>query len=153
MRHSKSEPRTGGGGVVYEGGGAMDDSKRRNTGEGVAHRAKIEFAREQRREPTPGECRLWEALRRGRLGVRFRRQHPIGKFVLDFYCAEVRLAVEVDGAVHDGQMQYDAWREDQLRSRGIRVLRLKEGQVHRDLPSCLTAIRRAIDEVRRDEAL
>ena len=60
----------------------------------VADGHKLKFAREQRREPTQSEQRLWQHLRRHGLGLPFRRQHPIGDFVLDFYCAPARLAVE-----------------------------------------------------------
>jgi very-short-patch-repair endonuclease len=73
------------------------------------------------------EVVLWEHLRDGRLdGLRFRRQHPIGPYVLDFYCAAARLAVEVDGAIHDyaEQISRDARRDEWLMGQGIGVLRL-----------------------------
>ncbi len=73
------------------------------------------------------EVVLWAALRRERVdGLRFRRQHPVGPFVLDFYCAEARLAVEVDGSAHDGPTASarDAERDAWLAARGIRTLRL-----------------------------
>src|SRR3990172_6528086 len=60
-------------------------------------------ARRMRKEPTDSEGLLWSALRsRGLAGRKFRRQHPVGPFVLDFYCHEERLAVEIDGTVHRG---------------------------------------------------
>lgn len=71
-------------------------------------------AREMRREPTPAEAVLWSALRGGRLGVRFRRQHPVGRFILDFWCAEAKLAIEVDGGIHDEQHDRDEARTDFL---------------------------------------
>ncbi len=62
----------------------------------------VSRARVQRRRLTPPEARLWAALKgRGLGGFKFRRQHPIGAFVVDFYCAEAKLAVEVDGEGHD----------------------------------------------------
>ena len=69
----------------------------------------------------------WDCLRDRRLqGLRFRRQHPVGPHVLDFYYAEGKLAVEVDGAHHDlpGQMHHDRRRDEWLAGKGIRVMRL-----------------------------
>ena len=73
------------------------------------------------------EVQLWQALRGGGLdGLRFRRQHPVGPYVLDFYVAAVKLAVEVDGAAHDhpDQVRSDGMRDRWLAERHIRVLRI-----------------------------
>jgi very-short-patch-repair endonuclease len=81
------------------------------------------------------EVVLWRALRRGAVAeLRFRRQHPVGPYVLDFYCAEARLAVEVDGAVHDltEQAGHDARRLAWLDEQGIRVMRVPAREVLRD---------------------
>jgi very-short-patch-repair endonuclease len=79
---------------------------------------------------------LWRAaLRRAAVGdLRFRRQHPIGPYILDFYCPKARLAVEVDGAAHDlpQQAAHDAQGAAWLREQGIRVLRVPAGDVLRD---------------------
>ena len=85
----------------------------------------VKFAREQRHNPSKAECLLWQALRNTQLGVRFRRQHPCDRFVLDFYCVAARLAVEVDGPLHDKQAQYDRWRDEQLARQGIHVMRFQ----------------------------
>jgi very-short-patch-repair endonuclease len=75
-------------------------------------------ARSLRRRMTPPEVILWQALRRGRLEeLRFRRQHPMGPYILDFYCAPARLAVEVDGIGHDHQISRDARRGEWLAER------------------------------------
>ncbi len=84
---------------------------------------------------TPPEFRLWQALRRNSLGkCKFRRQHPIGPYILDFYCASAKLAIEVDGAVHDepAQIAHDRRRIDCLHKRGVRVVRLSAVSVMRD---------------------
>jgi very-short-patch-repair endonuclease len=94
---------------------------------------------------TPPEVRLWVALRRDNLGVRFRRQHPVGPFVLDFYCDRQKLAVEVDGERHwmgDAQLrdiERDAW----LGLRGIRVLRLSASLVLQDRDAAVRMIQHA----------
>jgi very-short-patch-repair endonuclease len=83
-------------------------------------------ARQLRREMTLPEVLLWEQIRGGRLnGLRFRRQHPIGPYILDFYCASARLAVEIDGAGHDHESQWahDKRRDRWLGENRIRVLR------------------------------
>ena len=84
-------------------------------------------ARRLRREMTLPEVLLWQELRGNRTGgQRFRRQHPVGPYVLDFYCAASMLAVEVDGAAHDhpNQVEHDRDRDAWLAGKGIRMLRL-----------------------------
>jgi len=75
---------------------------------------------------TPPELRLWSELRRRPDGLKFRRQHPIGPFVLDFYCDAAGLAVEVDGLSHEveGHPERDACRDAWLARRGVTVLRI-----------------------------
>ena len=86
----------------------------------------FKHARTLRREMTLPEVLLWQDLRGGRLdGLRFRRQHPIGAYILDFFCPTVRLAVEIDGASHHHAVRasHDAHRDAWLRAQGIAVLR------------------------------
>ncbi len=125
----------------------MQDEPRR-TVEGVADRSKIEFAREQRKNPTRAEKMLWQAVRRKRLGVRIRRQHPIGDFVLDFYCAEARLAIEVDGPVHEQRQAYDRWRDQTLATWGIEVMRVPEERVREELTVVVKEIRDRLGQQR-----
>jgi very-short-patch-repair endonuclease len=90
---------------------------------------------------TPAERWLWQALRADRLGgLRFRRQHPLGPFVVDFYCAAHRLVVEVDGDVHLDQTEYDAARSLRLQEYGYRVLRFMNDEVITSLPLVLDRI-------------
>ena len=83
-------------------------------------------ARKLRRQMTLPEVLLWQNLRRKPDGVKFRRQHPIGPYVLDFYCAAASLAVEVDGAAHNmgDNPERDRMRDDWLVERGIATLRI-----------------------------
>ena len=98
---------------------------------------------------TPPEARLWVCLRRGGLGdLKFRRQHPIGSYVLDFYCAEARLAVEVDGAVHDHpeRLAHDRRRSAWLEARGVAVMRVSAEDVRVNLEGVLASIRPAAED-------
>ncbi|OGH73360.1 MAG: hypothetical protein A3C90_03195 [Candidatus Magasanikbacteria bacterium RIFCSPHIGHO2_02_FULL_51_14] len=80
---------------------------------------------------TKAEYVLWQELRRKILGLKFRRQASIGKFIVDFYCHALRLIIEIDGYVHDGayQKEYDAFREEWLRRQGYTVLRFTNDEV------------------------
>ena len=103
----------------------------------------LEASRRLRSEMTEAEAALWAGLRRdGIRGMRFRRQHAVGRFILDFYCPAYKLAVEVDGAVHDtpDQAEYDAARTDALNQLGIRVLRVRNDDVMLDIMGVLARI-------------
>jgi very-short-patch-repair endonuclease len=103
--------------------------------------AKRERARELRREMTPEERRLWQHLRAHRLrGLDFRRQQVLHGFIVDFYCHAVGVIIEVDGPIHDEQAEYDADRDYLLASRGLRILRLKNEEIHTDLKEVLERI-------------
>ncbi|HEY0151757.1 MAG TPA: DUF559 domain-containing protein [Longimicrobium sp.] len=103
-----------------------------------------EVARGFRKAPTPSEAILWRALRGEALGGhKFRRQQPIGPFIVDFYCSTERLIVEVDGGVHETQRERDAERQALLESLDLRFVRLPADLVEINLPAALQAIRRA----------
>ena len=100
-----------------------------------------------RQNPTPAEDLLWKRLRRKQVsGFRFRRQHPIGRFIVDFYCAKARLVIEVDGSVHDqpGYEEYDAQRQAFLEQLGLRVLRFRNDEVMRRTDAVVEAIGEAL---------
>ncbi len=114
---------------------------------GRATQPVVHLARDQRREPTLAERKLWGALRGRRLsGFKFRRQHPHGQFVLDFFCVEEQLEVEVDGGIHSDPIQakHDQARTECLETIGIRVLRFKNDEVMNHLDSVLQRILEAI---------
>jgi very-short-patch-repair endonuclease len=99
-------------------------------------------ARALRRAPTPPEFRLWLLLRQRPDGLKFRKQHPLGPYTLDFYCPAAKLVVEVDGDSH-GMGDNPAWdrrRDSWLREQGLRVLRFDAAEVMRDVESVVTAI-------------
>ena len=82
---------------------------------------------------------LWSRIRRRQLGVRFRRQFPIGPYYVDFASIEARLVIEVDGSLHD--LVYDARRDTAIEGRGYRVLRLSSVHVCNDLDGVVQTIR------------
>lgn len=92
------------------------------------------LAQQYRREQTPAEFFLWSRLRFRQInGVKFRRQHPIDRFIVDFYCHEAKLIIEVDGAIHDYSVEDDAIRQEFLESIGFEVVRFRNEEVFNDL--------------------
>ena len=109
-------------------------------------REKLVRARELRRQLTPAERLLWDHLRAHRLhGLHFRRQQIIDGFIVDFYCHALGLIIEVDGPVHDRpeQAEHDQERDRVLAGRGLRILRVTNGEVLHDLPGVLDRITQA----------
>jgi very-short-patch-repair endonuclease len=99
----------------------------------LASKLRRDRARRLRRDQTPAEARLWEALRGGRLeGWKWRRQTPVGLFIVDFLCLEAALAVELDGGVHAEQTLYDVRRDAELVHRGLTVLRFWNRELDED---------------------
>ncbi len=108
----------------------------------------VDAARALRGDPTVAEEHLWRYLRkRGLHGYRFRRQHTVGPFILDFYCHEARLAIEVDGEYHlaEGQRKRDRERDDDLAATGITTLRFTNEDVLGDTDRVLSDIRTHLD--------
>jgi very-short-patch-repair endonuclease len=104
-------------------------------------------ARALRRSSTFHENLLWKELRNRRLiGLKFRRQHPYEVYVLDFFCAEARLVVELDGDSHadPAQQRYDAERTALLESHGLRVVRIANRQLQFEREAALTSILRVV---------
>ena len=105
-----------------------------------------ELARDMRRVPTGAEDALWDRLRSKRLGgLKFRRQHPVGQFILDFYCAERGLAIEVDGAIQDVRAEQDRARQEYLEQRGIRFRRCTNDEVLGNIDQLLSIILSTLD--------
>ncbi len=106
----------------------------------------IQRARALRKALSPPEARLWLALRKGAVaGARFRRQHPLGPFVLDFFCSAHRLCVEVDGWSHNmGPIGRDERRDAWLAAKGVRVLRFDAEDVRTNLDGVVREIEAAV---------
>ncbi len=102
---------------------------------------KLQRAKELRRKMTPAEKILWEELRANKMGVHFRRQQVIQGFIVDFYCHQAGLVIEVDGDVHDLQKEEDERREKVLTEMGLRIVRFGNDEVERDLSAVVGRIR------------
>lgn len=102
---------------------------------------KVQRAKDLRRDMTPAERLLWAELRTGKLnGLHFRRQQIIDGFIADFYCHAAGLVVELDGSSHHDLADYDAERDRVIAARGVRILRIPNDEVYRDLRGVLARI-------------
>ncbi len=106
------------------------------------------YGRDLRRSPTPAEAKLWQALRGNQLaGVHFRRQHPLGNYIVDFCAARLKLVIEVDGGQHKEQNDYDQLRTTELQRKGYQVLRFWNYQVMNYLEEVLQMIEKAVENI------
>jgi len=104
------------------------------------YHALYEAALEMRENPTEAERILWEELRAGKLGVKFRRQHIIDRFVVDFYCIKNGLVIELDGDIHKFQKEKDFERQKALEGLGCKILRFTNEEVEGDVDKVLEKI-------------
>lgn len=103
------------------------------------------WAREMRGHQTDAEALLWMLLRNRRIaGAKFRRQHPLGRYILDFYCIEKRLCIELDGGQHNETLDYDQHRDAWLRLQGIHILRFWNNQMLMETEAVLEVIYQTI---------
>jgi very-short-patch-repair endonuclease len=111
------------------------------------HPVILAYAREMRQPQTTAEENLWRVLRNRQTGFKFRRQHPIGRFIVDFYCAEAKLLIEVDGDSHlePNQIEYDRARTDYLEDLGYRVIRFTNDNVRYNIEIVTSEILAAIE--------
>ena len=108
-------------------------------------------ARWLRKNMTPAEQQLWAVLKDRQLnGSKFRAQHPVGLFIIDFYCPACRLMIEVDGSVHDTQADHDKARTEHLKNHGYSVLRFTNDEITNHLPDVLNTIRQTITRLKSE---
>ena len=112
--------------------------------------SKKSLRRALRSAPTYSERALWSSLRRIGVGAKFRRQESIGAYVVDFYCPELRLAVEVDGASHVGRDEYDRQRDEDLAAFGVTTLRFSDTEVLYASDRVVATIRERVDTLRKE---
>ena len=104
-------------------------------------------AKQLRKNMTKTESLLWERLSNNQLdGIRFRRQHPIANYIVDFYCHKYKLVIEVDGEYHrtKDQMIHDQKRDSTLKNLGLSILRFTNQEVHQNIDKVITKIRESL---------
>ena len=106
----------------------------------------LQRAKEMRNNPTPAEAALWQSLKGKNLEDKFRRQHPIDNFIVDFVCLSKKLVVEVDGDIHDYQKEEDQARTDVLESLDYKVIRFRNEEVLGDLETVLSTIKETLED-------
>ncbi len=105
--------------------------------------------RNLRKNMTPAEWRLWQYLRGKQLGgYRFRRQQPLGQYILDFVCVNAKLVIEIDGGQHAEQTAYDEMRTRYLQNLGFTVIRFWNNEVLQQTDAVLTAILHKLEELK-----
>jgi very-short-patch-repair endonuclease len=109
----------------------------------------LAFAKKLRNKMTYGEIALWREIKNKKLGVRFSRQIPIDKYIVDFYCKDLKLAIEVDGSIHftAGQAEKDRRSQKRLQSLGVRFVRFSDLDVKNNLSGVLNELRREIENI------
>jgi len=102
----------------------------------------FERAKELRNNLTPSEFKLWGYLRKNINGFKFRRQHPIDKFIADFYCHKAKLVIEIDGEIHNSseQKEYDLGRTADIEYFGIKVIRFTNKEVQGNIEEVICKI-------------
>lgn len=100
--------------------------------------------KELRKYSTPQEFKLWFYLKNNKLGVKFRRQHGIGSYIVDFYCKEKNLVIEIDGSQHVSEKGYDIERDNYIKSLDIEVLRFWNNEIDKNIKEVLKKIKEKI---------
>ena len=101
----------------------------------------LEYRRLLRQTQTEPEDVLWDLIRDNKIDFKFRRQHPIDKYILDFYCSKLRLNIEIDGKIHEFKEDTDYIRDSFLLSKSITVLRIPAGLIYEDPQRVLDSIK------------
>ena len=108
----------------------------------------FEKAKMLRSRMTKAERVLWEKLRNKQLlGLKFRRQHPIDRWIADFYCHQKKVVIEVDGQIHQFQKDYDIGRQSEIERYGIRVIRFDNHEVLNDIEKVIKEIKEFMAEI------
>ena len=106
-----------------------------------------QYARYLRKNSTLAEVLLWQQIKGRSLGFEFHRQVPIDQFIVDFYCHELKLAIEIDGSSHNNKHDYDSYRQVKLQNWGIRFIRFNDLDVKKNMEGMLCALKSKISEI------
>ncbi|MBO0321033.1 ribonuclease P protein component [Muricauda sp. CAU 1633] len=106
-----------------------------------------EFARQLRKNSTLSEVLLWQKIKQRALGVQFHRQVPLLEYIVDFYCRELKLAIEIDGKSHEYIYDEDAFREGRLEQFGVQVVRFSNEEIKNNLFSVLLILQETVDKL------
>jgi len=109
-----------------------------------------ERARKLRNNSTLTEVILWKLIKNKALGVQFHRQVPLANYIIDFYCHELSLAIEIDGSSHDSKFLYDAHRQNKLESIGITIIRFTNSEIEKNNYTVVQSILKKIEEMKRE---
>lgn len=111
----------------------------------------VPFTKKLRNNMTLGEIAMWREIKNKKLGVSFNRQIPIDNYIVDFYCKDLQLAIEVDGSIHfkEGQQEIDAIRQKRLESLGVKIIRFSDLDVKNNLNWALLEIKEAIENLKK----
>ncbi len=110
-----------------------------------------QFARYLRNNSTLSEILLWKQLKNKALGIEFHRQVPIDEFIVDFYCHELMLAIEVEGISHDFKYENDMRRQSRLENLGVHFIRFDDHEVKNNMFSVLLEIQQKIEEIEKSK--
>ncbi|WP_298327614.1 endonuclease domain-containing protein [uncultured Dokdonia sp.] len=105
-----------------------------------------ERAQELRKNMTLAELTLWDKIRRKATGAEFHRQVPLLDYIVDFYCHEIGLAIELDGSIHENQIIEDGLRQGRLEEKGVHFLRFTNDEVFKNIDAVIIAIEDRIEE-------
>jgi very-short-patch-repair endonuclease len=110
----------------------------------------VELAKKLRNNMTYGEIALWRETNKNKLGVRFSRQVPIDQYIVDFYCKDLKLAIEVDGSINleESQIKRDKIRQKRLESLGVKVIRFEDFDVKNNLSFVLEELKSIVEELK-----
>jgi very-short-patch-repair endonuclease len=111
-------------------------------------------AKELRKDETEAEKLLWAKLNKNQImGLQFRRQHPVNRFIADFYCAKLKLVIEVDGSIHElpENQDYDIGRSEILNDFGITVMRFSNDQIIEDIKGTVSQINNQVKQLLDEE--
>ena len=106
-----------------------------------------QYARYLRKNSTLAEVLLWQQIKGGSLGFEFHRQVPLDQYIVDFYCHELKLAVEIDGCSHNNTYDYDLYRQTKLQKWGIKFIRFDDLDVKKNMNGVLCVLKNKIREI------